>query len=109
MSTTVYNKLVRDKIPEIILADGEIPVTRILDREEYREALFAKMVEETEELKSASQENVIGELADLQEVLNALAVSYGYSPTGVLAAAENKSSKRGSFEGRIFLESAVKE
>jgi predicted house-cleaning noncanonical NTP pyrophosphatase (MazG superfamily) len=104
-----YNKLVRDKIPAIITEDGERPVTRILEKDEYREALFAKVGEELEELLTASENERIGELADLQEVLDSLACSYGYSPTGVRAAAEDKREKRGGFSDRIFLEHTITE
>lgn len=108
MSIKVYNKLVRDKIPEIITADGEIPVTRVLEEAEYREALFTKFGEELEELRTASESERISELADLQEVLDSLARSYGYSPSGVRAAAEDKRLKRGGFSEKIYLEHTLK-
>lgn len=104
-----YKKLVRDKIPAIITADGETPVTRILQQDEYREALFAKFSEELEELRTASKDERIGELADLQEVLDSLAHSFGYSPTSVKAAADDKREKRGGFADRIFLEHTITE
>jgi predicted house-cleaning noncanonical NTP pyrophosphatase (MazG superfamily) len=109
MSMKVYNKLVRDKIPEIITANGEVAVTRVLDQNEYREALFEKLSEELEELRTASESERISELADLQEVLNSLSASYGYSPSGVRAAAEDKRSKRGGFSDRIYLERTLTE
>lgn len=104
MSVTVYNKLVRDKIPKIIAADGHIPVTRVLDENDHREALLAKLSEETEELRTATEAERIGELADLQEVLNSLARSYGFSPPEVVYAAAKKRLARGGFDGRIYLE-----
>ena len=66
----VYNKLVRDKIPEIISADnGSICKTRIMDDKEYLKALDAKLQEELcEYLESGS----IEELADLEEVIRAV-------------------------------------
>jgi predicted house-cleaning noncanonical NTP pyrophosphatase (MazG superfamily) len=108
VSVKVYNKLVRDKIPEIITADGETPVTRVLEQNEYREALYAKLGEELEELRTASEIDRISELADLQEVLDSLACSYGYSPSGVRAAAEHKRSARGGFAEKIYLEHTLK-
>jgi predicted house-cleaning noncanonical NTP pyrophosphatase (MazG superfamily) len=108
LSIKIYNKLVRDKIPEIITADGEVPVTRVLDQNEYREALYVKLDEELEELRTASEIERISELADLQEVLDALACSYGYSPSGVRAAAADKRSKRGGFARKIYLEHTLK-
>lgn len=104
MNVTVYNKLVRDKIPEIIIADGHTPITRVLDKGEYREALIVKLGEEVEELRTATPDQRLGELADLQEVLNSLARSYGYSPSLVDFAATKKRAARGRFDGRIYLE-----
>jgi predicted house-cleaning noncanonical NTP pyrophosphatase (MazG superfamily) len=110
MSITVYNKLVRDKIPKIIIADGHTPVTRVLtEDDEYREALIAKLGEEAEELRTATESGRIGELADLQEVLNSLARSYGYSPPEVVYAAAKKRLARGGFDGRIYLEHTTAE
>src|ERR1700679_4294977 len=66
MSRKVYNKLVRDKIPEIIRADGKKLKTRVLSDEEHLEALLAKVEEELKELREAKN---VEELADLHEVL----------------------------------------
>lgn len=104
MSITVYNKLVRDRIPDIITADGHTPATRVLDTGEYREALFAKLGEEAEEVRTAPDADRLGELADLQEVLNALAGSYGFTPAEVAFKAGTKRGLRGGFDGRIYLE-----
>lgn len=102
---TVHNKLVRDKIPAIIEANGDIPVTRVLTRDEFRAALLAKLGEEAEELRSAEPEERIDELADLQEVVDALARSYGYTRTEVEYAASLKRYQRGAFKTQVFLES----
>jgi predicted house-cleaning noncanonical NTP pyrophosphatase (MazG superfamily) len=53
-----YNKLVRDRIPEIIEADGHHAFTRILDDQDYRAALLAKLVEEAREAQSASADEL---------------------------------------------------
>ena len=42
----VYNKLVRDNIPEVIMNDGEYPVIRVLSDEEYKKELERKLLEE---------------------------------------------------------------
>src|SRR5580700_4537909 len=67
-----YNKLVRDRIPEIIEADGHHAFTRTLDGQDYRTALLAKLVEEAREAQSASADELPSELADVREVLQAL-------------------------------------
>ncbi|MFA5004280.1 MAG: nucleoside triphosphate pyrophosphohydrolase [Candidatus Saccharimonadales bacterium] len=97
----IYNKLVRDKIPEIIEADGETPVTRILDEEEYLQELIKKLGEEYEEFKEAVN---VEELADLQEVILALADVIANREELEKVRAE-KATKRGGFKDKIFLES----
>ncbi len=99
-----YNKLVRDKIPEIIKADGQEPVMRILGDKEYVTALEKKLQEEvTEVLDSESGKHRLEELGDVLEVMNALAALDGYTIEDIVAAAARKREKRGGFEKRIFL------
>ncbi len=69
----VYNKLVRDRIPQIIESDGRRAVTHLLDDGSYRAALLAKLLEEAGEASEASAEALPGELADVLEVVLALA------------------------------------
>ena len=100
-----YRKLVRDRIPEIIQAEGRHPATRVLDDAGYREALLAKLVEEAREANHAAADDLPGELADVLEVLRALTMTAGMSWPQLLAPAEDKRSQRGGFGRRIFLES----
>jgi predicted house-cleaning noncanonical NTP pyrophosphatase (MazG superfamily) len=99
-----YNKLVRDRIPEIIGSRGDRAVTRVLDEADYRDALLAKLVEEAREASSARAEELPAELADVLEVLQALAKALGMTWEQLLALAANKRTQRGAFERRIFLE-----
>jgi predicted house-cleaning noncanonical NTP pyrophosphatase (MazG superfamily) len=101
----VYRKLVRDRIPEIIQCEGRRPVTRVLDEASYRQALLAKLIEEAQEASHATADNLPGELADVLEVLRALTVATEMSWLQLLALAEDKRSRHGGFERRIFLES----
>jgi predicted house-cleaning noncanonical NTP pyrophosphatase (MazG superfamily) len=101
----VYRKLVRDRIPEIIQLQGRRPVTRVLDGAGYREALLAKLVEEACEANHATADDLPGELADVLEVIRALTITAGMSWPRLLALAEDKRSRRGGYERRIFLES----
>ena len=96
----VYNKLVRDRIPELIEAQGEKPNIRILDREEYRYHLEKKLDEEVGEYH---RDKTVEELADILEVVYALAQANGYSVQELLAAYHKKHDARGGFENRIFL------
>ena len=100
-----YNKLVRDRIPEIIEGNGEKPVIRILDEVEYKTELETKLNEEYHEvLGTTTSEDRIEELADMVEIISALATLEGKTLEDVVEVAKQKSLKRGGFEKRIFLE-----
>lgn len=101
MSKKVYNKLVRDKIPEIIRADGKRLKGRILNDEEHVEALLKKVEEELAELREARN---VEELADLHEVLLGLADALGISREQLEKVRSDKAAKRGGFQQKIFLE-----
>lgn len=103
----VYKKLVRDKIPEIIKANGEEPVTRELNLNEYKIALETKLKEECQEVLNASGEERINEIADVLEVLRALAKLENATLNDVIVIADKKNDKRGVFEKRIFLEKVI--
>ena len=102
--TIIHNKLVRDKIPQIIEQSGKICVTRILSDEEYAAALNAKLQEELNEyLADGSME----ELADLLEVMMTAAKARGHDFSEVEAIRREKAEKRGRFNDRIYLESVT--
>ena len=92
-------KLVRDKIPQIIIADGKKPFTRILDDEEYLEELDKKL---NEEIAEYQQDKSIEEMADVLEVLFAICESRGYSVEELMKVREEKRETRGGFEKRVF-------
>lgn len=96
----IYNKLVRDKIPEIIAADGKKAVTRILNDEEHLGELVKKLGEEYEEFKEALN---LEELADIHEVILALADNLA-SHEELEKVRADKAQKRGGFKQKIFLE-----
>jgi predicted house-cleaning noncanonical NTP pyrophosphatase (MazG superfamily) len=97
----VYNKLVRDKIPEIIQADGKKLKSRVLNDEEHLEALLKKLEEEVAELAEARN---IEEMADVHEVLRALAEALQIHPDELEKVRAAKAAKCGGFQQRIFLE-----
>jgi len=94
------NKLVRDNIPLICEKNGQTPKTRVLDDEEYASALNRKLKEEVREYLMS---NDIEELADIVEVVEALAENQGYSFEEVMEIKQNKQNKNGAFKNRIFL------
>ena len=99
-----YHKLVRDQIPAIIAADGGQPVTRILDHAGYEAALRAKLLEEAHEAQAAPDGQLASELADVLEVLQALAAAHDMSWEDIVSEASRKRAERGGFDNRIFLE-----
>ena len=99
-----YNKLVRDKIPEIIEKSGEKAIIKILEDNEYRASLIEKAKEELWEVKTAeSIDETKAELADLFEVVRALSEYNGFSLSQIIEEADKKASERGGFSERIFL------
>ena len=104
----IYNKLVRDNIPEIIKSNGESPVTKILSEKVYKEELERKLYEEYQEvLKTTNSSERIEELADMLEIIIALASLENKTIEDVLEVAKTKKLKRGGFDKRIYLEKVI--
>ena len=103
MGKTVYNKLIRDRIPEIIIAAGKQYEAIVMSDEEYKLALRSKLVEEAQEAKEADLGDLITELADLQEVMMALMTVYSISQVQVSEVQEARRNERGGFEKRLKL------
>lgn len=99
-----YGKLVRDKIPKIIEDNGEKPIIRTLLEKEYIEELEKKLLEECNEVINSNGSDRLEELADVLEVLMALAKSENFSIEDVTKIADKKREKRGGFNDKIFLE-----
>lgn len=100
----VYNKLVRDLIPQVIKSTGKECRTRILDEKEYKRELIIKLKEESEEYFAAqSPEESLEELADMLEVIRALATVHGASWEQLEALREKKVEARGGFQDRVYL------
>ena len=101
----VYNKLVRDNIPIIIENDGFKCVSKILNEKEYKVELYKKLQEETNEvINTSNNEETLEELADVLEVLKAIAKLNNKDLDDIIEIANKKRLKRGGFEKRIFLE-----
>ncbi|MCK6206479.1 nucleoside triphosphate pyrophosphohydrolase [Bacillus infantis] len=101
---TTYNKLVRDKIPQIIEQSGKKFSARILNDQEYIKYLQQKSYEELDEYCSAeTKEDAVEELADLLEIIHSLAHQHESSIEEVEKVREKKTEKRGGFKERILL------
>lgn len=97
----VYDKLVRDKIPEVIRAAGKECETSIVSGEKKTELLEKKLMEEVGEFMEAKN---LEELADVMEVLFGLAEDLGYSEEDLVRAREEKKEERGGFKKGVVLE-----
>ena len=102
----VYNKLVRDKIPEIIEADGKTCKIEILSDAKYLEMIDKKL---DEELAEYHKDQNIEELADILEVLYAAAKVRGYSIKDLEKVRIEKAKIRGGFDKKILLKKVIEE
>ena len=98
-----YNKLVRDRIPEIIHQNGRECGVVTMSEAEYRQALLEKLIEEAQEAATASPQKLVAELADLYEVIDAVMAAYKIERESVLKEQERKRIERGGFDKRIRL------
>ena len=96
-----YNKLVRDKVPEIIKRDNQFPVIHTASQEEYKQKLLEKLSEEVTEFYSTE---CTEELIDILEVIYSIAESRGITKPQLDEIREQKKKDRGGFEKRIILE-----
>lgn len=100
-----YHKLVRDRIPEIIEADGKICTWETPSDETYLQLLDEKLNEELEEYR---ENKTLEELADLLEVVQAVVRARGWTPEQLEQLRADKAAQRGGFEKRILLTSVRK-
>ncbi|MBR6689899.1 MAG: inorganic diphosphatase [Bacilli bacterium] len=103
----IYNKLVRDKIPDKIKSNGENPIINILDDKKYKNELEKKLYEEYKEVIESSGNDRLEELADMLEVIKALVKLEGKTLDDVIEVAKEKVKKRGSFDKKIYLEKVI--
>ncbi|NGM68714.1 nucleoside triphosphate pyrophosphohydrolase [Natronolimnobius sp. AArcel1] len=98
---TVYDKLVRDRIPALIEATDEQPVTHTADSVEYADRLAAKLREEATEF---DDDRTLEELADVLEVIDAILAHRDSSRAELERIQQEKRAEKGGFEDRIVLE-----
>ncbi|HUW71889.1 MAG TPA: nucleoside triphosphate pyrophosphohydrolase [Candidatus Humimicrobiaceae bacterium] len=99
-----YNKLIRDRIPEIIKKAGWKPTVRKLKKAEFLKALKKKVLEEARELiRAKDKKGVINEIVDIQELIDTLTSEIGLSKPQIKKFQAVKRKKRGGFKKRLFL------
>lgn len=101
MKKITYHKLVRDRIPDIIKQTGKTCTCSILSDEDYKKFLDEKL---NEELAEYQESKSMEELADILEVIRAVAIARGSSPEEVESIRKTKAQNRGGFEKKILLE-----
>lgn len=103
----IYNKLVRDKIPEIIKKDNAEPKTRVLEQEEYLKALLKKLEEEAKEVAEAGTDKqaLMKEIGDVYEIIDAIIDNCGLDKAAIKKLQDERRTERGGFNKKIFLES----
>lgn len=107
MQTIKYNKLIRDNIPEIITKSGKQFKVSILDSNEYINKLKEKLKEEAEEVYQANEDEIINELADVLEVIEALEKICNIDHNKLLEVKEAKAIKNGKFDKKLLLEEVI--
>ena len=99
-----YNKLIRDKVPALMLASGRKMVTRTVVGQELRAALRAKIDEEVAEYDAAANDDIAAvELADLLEVVMALAARHGFDEATIQRIRATKAEQRGAYDLGYYL------
>lgn len=102
----IYNKLIRDRIPEIIEKDGATFKTRILNDEDYKTELLKKLIEEAQEVVGAKDDNkeLVKELGDTLEVIDHLVKSFGLDKIEIEKVKAERKASRGGFDKKLLLE-----
>ena len=100
MPAKAYHKLVRDRIPEIIEADGKVCICETLSDEDYLCLLDRKL---NEELAEYQESKSLEELSDLLEVMQAVLKARGWTLEELELVRADKAAKRGGFEKKILL------
>ena len=99
-----YNKLIRDKIPEIIKNAGLTPSVKVLNKKEYLKEIKKKFIEEVKELVEAkTKKEVINEIIDIQELIDTLVYEIDLTKSELKKQQKIKNKKRGGFKKRLFL------
>lgn len=106
----IFNKLVRDNIPNIIENNNEVAITKILTDEEFKVELLKKLKEECKEVNDSKTSNeLLEELADVLEILRTLSMLENKTLEDIINIADEKKQKRGGFDKKIFLEKTYSE
>jgi len=98
-----HNKLIRDRIPEIIRQTGRKCEVETMSRSEYYQALLNKLIEEAKEAAEAESNNLVEELADIYEVIDAILTNLEIDKDTVLTKQGQKRQEKGGFTNKLRL------
>lgn len=98
-----HNKLIRDFIPKIICQAGRGCEVKTMSKPEYHQALLDKLIEEAQEAAQAKPANLVEELADVYEVIDAILINLEIDKSLVLAKQEQKRKEKGGFSKKLRL------
>jgi predicted house-cleaning noncanonical NTP pyrophosphatase (MazG superfamily) len=105
----ICNKLIRDKIPQIIQKSGLKSKISKLNNKQYDSSLKEKLLEESMEVKKAKNKaEILNELSDIMEVTNSIAKNYHITIEEVEKHRRKKLAERGGFDKRLFLKYTYK-
>lgn len=99
-----FAKLVRDKIVDHQIASGAKPNFRQLDAAEHKQELVNKIIEEANEITQAAPNEVVAEIADVQQAIDDLKELYGLSGEDVSQAQASKNEKNGAFKKGLYVD-----
>lgn len=103
MKKYIHNKLIRDKIPQLIEANNEPYEIRVMEEKEFEKELRKKLVEEASELLKTGKDDLVNEMADVLELLKSIAVFYKIDFKLIEEKQVKKREERGGFKKRLFL------
>ncbi len=104
MRKFTFKKLVRDKIVDLQISSGAKPHYIKLSDEEHKQQLIKKLLEETNEIANASPNNIVSEIADVQQVIDDLRQKYRITKKEVVQAQKFKRNKNGAFKKGLYVE-----
>ena len=107
MPKKLYNKLVRDRMPEIMRSQGEEPVVRVLTEDEFKQKIRLKLLADAGEARVAkTREELVKELADVLEIVDAIADVESVPLDEIQLVKTQRRTERGGFERRVYLVSS---
>lgn len=103
MKIIKFDKLIRDNIPEIMTNAGKSFIVEEMDDKKYLLKLKEKLIEEAKEVNEASGDEIIGELADVMEIISAIENVYSINHNLVIEKQSAKAKSNGRFEKKLLL------